>query len=383
LLVVPVTIAGVGAGSPETVLNLAPYWAEANAEVALRSLASATDRGPVQEAGAKALKAYMRDPTRVGSVAALGLIAAVEGRNDQALAIFQYAQQLSRRNATTQLWLIEERVQKDDIEGALHHYDLIFRTSDSLKSSLDLILNNASSDPVIATELNELLRERPPWRLQFLWWVLGATGDANALAALARGALDGSDPKDREFLTRLLPRLVELERDDLAWQAYQEVAPEAAKRLLRDGDFRQGERLPPFEWHYSEEGQLAPERRPHDAKGSYALMMPTASLEMGTAAKQMLKLSPGRYRLDALVGDVPADRSLRPAISITCLKGRGAALATTDFPEAQSDGVSMTLIFAVPERCNSQWLSLDVKGSLDAQSGLASPWITAVSLRRI
>ena len=56
-------------------------------------------------------------------------LAIISTRPGQGEALFHFASSLSRRDVPTQLWLIEDAVRKNDIPGALSHYDAALRSS--------------------------------------------------------------------------------------------------------------------------------------------------------------------------------------------------------------------------------------------------------------
>jgi hypothetical protein len=383
---VSITAAGVFRDlKPSWALRFAPWDARAQMVVTQRSLLKARGPAAIGAIGRQAARAYRRDPTALTSVTTLGFIAGSRGQEEKAGRIFRYAERLSRRDPETQLWLIEQSVKRDDVRGALVHYDTVLRSSPGLWPHLQPILISASSDGNIARELNRVLRARPNWSRDLLIRFADEGRDAVALATVSRGILDQDVDEDRLVLLRVLDRLVSLGRFDLAWAEY-ELATRAQGRvppLLRDGQFRSERVLPPFDWDFADGGRLSPERRLRDRSGSsFALYLPVAASTEGEVARQLLRLEPGAYQLGAQVGEVPQDRLRRPFFKVACTGEPERRLLQADFPPATASGRSIASRFVVPAGCRNQWLSIWVRGDIDEALSI-SPWVTSISLRRL
>lgn len=379
--VIVVTMAGVFRDRlPALALRFAPYDARAQANAGQRMLQLA--RGPDRAAPARALAAaaLRRDATVVDAAALLGLSFALKGDGANAERSFQYASQLSRRNVASQLWLLERDVQRNNVPGALSHFDLVLRTSPAMHALLLPILSSASTEPAIARELNRMLRGRPNWRPDFISALLMQQSNPQALYRVTQGLLRPSEVREREQLTTLLNRLTEQSAFDLAWSAYVAAQPErrAGGGGLWNGDFAREPGLAPFDWSFAGDATQIPERRLRSGD-DFALFLPTGATTEGESARQLVRLGPGRYTMTAAVGNVPQDASLRPRLTVRCAAAPSAELARADFPPVPARGGRLSASFAVPGNCRYQWISVWVRGSYDRQLPEA-PWITAVRI---
>jgi hypothetical protein len=387
-LLVSITAAGVFRYShPQLALALAPYDARARAAFAQQLISSgqAPSVETMSLASEYARNAYRNDPTASAALRVAGFVADLQGRRPEARRLLAYTETITKRDMLTELWLIEDRVAADDIPGALRHYDTIMRTSEEVKPVLYPVLTNATRTPEIARQLNRILLARPNWWRNFLTYYLGAGNDAVAFATVFQGTLDWSDEQDRELATTLLGRLSGAGRYDLAWAAYVDVQGPPARQdnLLRDGNFRVEHRLPPFDWSFAEDGELIPDRRLRDGSDQdFVLYVPAGSSLAGDVARQLLRLPPGRYRAEALVGSVPEDELRRPLVRIECAGPPGRRLAETDFPSADVEARRLGVEFSVPTGCANQWFAIRVKGSLDRRAPEWT-WIGSIALRRI
>jgi hypothetical protein len=383
-LSVAVTAAGVYRSAlPEWALKLNPLDARAMGRAALGQFTRPGQRPDLAAAQQLAQAALARDPTAIDAVATLGIVAASRNDLPGAERLFHYAERLSRRSRETQIWLIERQVSRNDIDGALAQYDTALRTSETLRAQLFPILMSAMSDPNIAVRLNRLLLTRPNWYSEFTAKVAWEGRDPVAMVAVTRGLLDPGRDDHRQWLSAMLPRLVQLNRMDLAWRAYETLPGMAApaQAPLRDGIFAVEAGLPPFDWAYAGEPHLAPERRSLGGASTdgYALYLPETDLG-GDVASQALRLPPGIHRLAATVGNVSGDLAQRPFVQIRCAGRDGAVLTRQLFPNAGEAGAPLQAAFQVPAGCPYQLISIGVQARPgDERSG--SAWIARLSLR--
>lgn len=382
-LIVSVTAAGIfRTRSPDLALKLAPYDGGAKGAKAFWLLSrpdAAKGRIPA-EARVLATEAVGREPTSVPAVRSLGLLASLANKPKEAERAFRYAEGLSRRDLSTQLWLIEWNVQQDDVPGALKHYDIALRTSPEASATLFPIMIAATAVPDVAVELRKLLLTRPAWGPMFVRdMVYGAKSPAVA-ASISRGLLDPTNPGERMLLSALMERLVQANSYNQAWQLYRSIRhPAGSGPLLRDGGFENDDPLPPFEWSMAQEPDLSSELRPRTDDSNKALYFTQTGGRTSIVTRQLLQLPPGSYVLSALVGDVQGDASRPPEIRVACVGG-DAPLVVQRFPIVAGGERRLQAAFGVGGGCSAQWISVTVPGSLDAVE--SSGWIDDLSLRR-
>lgn len=380
--IVSISAAGVYRDrNPALALALAPWDARASAKAAQQTLLRRVTRQTIAAAGEQARRAYRLEPLALTAITTLGIEADARRDRARAAATFTYAARLSRRNLEAQLWLVEYNVRRDDIGGALAHYHVLLSTSVEARPALSAILINASSRPDIARALNRMLLTRPNWRDDFLTRFVFEGRDPAALAAVSRHVLNPAAAEDRETLLRVLARLVELARYDLAWDAYREAVRQAAPPPVRNGDFATDQGLPPFDWRYPTDGRLVPERRPAQGEGrGFALYLPTDPGQDAETATQLIRLAAGSYQLGAIVGDTPGEQRTRPFLRLRCAGEPVRDLVNADFPQAPPEGRAMAAGVVVPANCPYQWLSIWVRDP--GEGARTAPWVTAISLRR-
>jgi len=377
----------LGSRRLETTLSWWPAGSAGLAAAAANQL-SVVPQTPASLGDAQRLasRALERDPTNVVAARTLGLVYAQRGDHAASDRLLHYAEALSRRDLATQLWFIEDRVQRNDINGALTHYDRALRTSPRARDVLLPILVQAAADPAISPPLTRLIAQRPPWWPKFLDKLLTESDSPDALVRTGLAVrLNPADPDERVDLAGILNRLVRLGAFDQADALYRRFGPPppSAGEFVRNGGFESDGGFGPFAWALTDEPDLAGVRRSGDGSSGIGLALISSNGQTGVLARQMLMMPPGSYRLTLRVGSTAAgDESARPKLRIMCASGAGHVIADFRLPAAPSRGQPVASEFNVPTAtCPAQWLVVQAGAGLRTQSQSAMPWIDDVSIR--
>lgn len=380
-LALGVTVAQIYADTnPELVARV---WPGARAPAVLAARLGTAEAKPADRAKARALAvtAVERSPTEVSASRTLGILEALANRDANAQRLFDYSEKLTRRDVTTQLWMIEERARQNDIKGALQHYDRALRTSPDSWQTLFPVLIKATSDPAIEAELAPLLKQRPSWRDQFLAEFVANGESAAMIDRLIRQlGLRAADPLARPTIAAALSRIVLLKDYSRAAALYRAAyGDKADAALVHQGSFERESLLPPFDWALIDQDQLSGVAEPRDGvDGQYALSI--YSQDAGAVAQQLLVLPPGQYRLSAIGGELPVDPVSRPVLYLRCAEDQ-RQLAELRFNPGPTRRGAVAANLTVPAGCAAQWLSI-VGGSNLAEPQFA-PWIDKVSVVRL
>jgi hypothetical protein len=366
---------------PEAALKLQPWDARASAAAAEQILTATQGRvtpEAARRAGDLARQALARDPTVVEAWRTLAIISTRPG---QAEALFHFASSLSRRDVPTQLWLIEDAVRRNDIPGALSHYDAALRSSLSSQQILIPILINATGERNIVPPLAALLRTQPPWRKAFLdGLVAGAPNPDNLVQLLAMLGRPAS-PEEQQLMGRAFDHLVEQNAFGPALRLYGMLAGRApADQLLRNGSFDHPNVYPPLDWQLADGSNINVEQRPGQGPGEGQSLYVHASTDArGQAARQLIFLAPGSYALSALSGrtDLPGPEGL--SWQISCASAPNSQLL--DQPAVPAGPAARTIRgeFRVPPSgCAAQWLTLQIVAG--DQPGGTEAWVASVRI---
>ncbi|MGE3396606.1 MAG: hypothetical protein AB7H79_06860 [Sphingomonas sp.] len=375
-LVLSVSTAGVLRNVyPATALKWSPWDAGASANLA--ALVQSSDPSPAaQEAvRATAIAALRRDVTMVPALRVLGLAADAAGDQATALRFFTAAERTSRRDQATQAWLIMYHFNRGDPERTMRHFDTALRTTNRNLGTLLPLLVRMSMDRRMVPRIRRLLEPRPNWGFDFVSYLVRNGQPLEHVTFLTRGMLDADDPTQANLVRRLIARLVEADRLDLAWSVYQEHQPAARAANLRNGGFEAGGTFAPFDWELVDDIGLAAVPQARAGSGN-ALVLSASSGRSGQVARQLIRLPPRSYRMQLDAAAVPADPAQRPRISIQCAGASASTLLEVRLPRAGEAPVRVAARFAVPAGCRWQWLS--VQAVDQGAGGAMEPWIDNV-----
>lgn len=339
---------------------LAPWDGRATGQLALKQFVDLQTAKAWPPGTGLALQALQQDPMVVPAVTMLGLHSEQRGDSKQARRWFAYGQRLTRRDLLAELWAIEDAVSREDIAGALRHYDIALRTSSHASDLLFPILVEALADPRIRINLRKTLALRPPWTSLFIEYAAGNGADPRATALLFRDlSRDGHSVSDlaRELL---IGRLAAANAYDQAWAYYASFRRNPPRRTARDPNFAAELTNPTlFDWQsVATDGLSASIER-----GVLDFAAPASA--SGTLVRQVQMLPAGEYRLSghSMMIDQPEDAL--PYWLLSCQNGR--ELGRVAVPNSSEASGNFTGRMTVPQGCSVQTLALVARASSAVQ----------------
>lgn len=353
--------------APELAHRLAPGDGRITALLSVKL--SGPEATPAERAEAERLArlALLQDPTAVSAAATLGIDAQIRGDTAGARRIFAYAQMLSRRDLRTQLWAIEDAVERGDVAGALRQYDITLRTSKYGPDLLFPVLSSAIADPAIRDALIRTLAAKPSWTQMFIEYVAANGSDPRAVfglfIGLQRTGVSVSDGAKAVLLNALLKGSYHEE----AWRYYASIRPGADRQMSRDPRFTAVLDTPSaFDWTPIDDAGISASIQRGDKDGVFDFSAP-ASIG-GPMLRQMQMLPTGHYVLRGHSLNIDQPDGSRPYWMLTCQDGR--ELGRVVLPNSVQAGGDFGGRFSVPAGCPVQYLSL-VAQSSDAIAGVS------------
>ena len=350
------------ASRPDAVLALNPRQPVANMVRAERLLTDQPDPATIHAARAPAVEALRSQPLAPAALRLVALAAYLDRKEKQAEMVMQLAALTSKRDLTTNLWLIDRSVLNEDIAGALRFYNRALALEPEMGDVLFPILADAISDPNIYEPAKRILGKRPQWAGSFFGEVIDRPAATRAYARMLIDWNTRGDQLSRDQQQVLIETLADKGDTELAGRVYRLVTGRSARDLLRNGDFAGENDWPPFDWQLYDNARTETFAG-DDGKG---LILSIAGAQPRRIARQLVTLTPGaRYRLaiDASVSPSEGPRigggEPRLEARVTCVaKGRGRIAEVVATPSAGRIGGG----FAIPAGCATQWLTLYARG---------------------
>ena len=230
----------------------------------------------------------------------LGYAADAKGDQKRALALMTMADRLSRREAGTQLWLIEHYAQANNTSKTLNHYDILLTTEPDAQALLFPRLSSAIADGPNRAALLPYVRLNRPWASGFLWHAIRSDKDLSNvinLIAEAKG-LPKNDEEKRAQEVALLSRLVAEKRFGDAKRIYA-LIPGARTALLTNPSFDIDDRRARFGamgWQIPDGPDAGGGFLSKNGQSDPALSIFANSATTQTIASRLLYLTPGSYR---------------------------------------------------------------------------------------
>lgn len=265
--------------------------------------------------------------------------------------------QLERRDAAAQLWLIEDAVEQNDIARALRHYDTALRVQRSSRALLYPVLTDALESEVIRERFLPYFDARPPWLDSFLRYAVSNTQQPTVIAELARSA--GGFPEGPAFSSldrELLTQLVAFEEYAAATDHFSRIdgADPSVLGDLSLTDASTNAAFAPITW------------QPFQIDGieTFVLASPSgndaveieAEVEAGykgPLARKLLALDPGAYRLSAEMRADDYGRADTARWIIRCA-GQPQTLPLVQEEAPLADDFTISAAFTVPQDCPVQ-----------------------------
>ena len=282
----------------------------------------------------------------------------------------QLSNRATRRDLGSNLWFIEDNVARDNIAGALSHYDLALRTSAESGPVLHPLLTSALEEASIRAALVPFIVKNPPWMSGFLWHAVGNSPSPSLIADLlvkAKGSVGRSVTGDIE--KALLAKLVSTGQSKQAQSFYTQ---------FKDAD---------LSLVTSPQLTKASTSGMHSVMGWQSLGTSSANVNFSSAAgdakpsmdiyaapgdrqvvgRKLLFLGAGTHSFSAQFGriDLPAGASVTWRLSCTTAQAQLVIWASDAVTPSSND--SFKAMLAVPANCHAQYLDVEIAGGQTQQ----------------
>lgn len=295
-------------------------------------------------------------------------------------SLLAIAQSLTRRDLATNLWFIENEVNREDISGAMKYYDIALRTDEASQTLLFSILTRALDDEAIRVEFAKYVRAKPPWLSGMLNYSIANSEQPENVADAVERA--GGMPVGLRFENleqALIGRMIETSELESAKRFYlstKGAQPGVLTSLEMTSETADPAKFP-FTWGGTKSATVEGTFGANGHGNHQSLLGIATTGERGLIARKLLFLKPGSYEFTATreTGSMTVD-SLA-TISAICLSESGAQqIWSGDLRSSRKFE-----ILRIPESCSTQFFDITLYGG-SGQTG-AEITISALSLRKV
>lgn len=359
-----------------------PFDGVARAEIAFRSFAVKTARDPAARIDpaerALALQGYRAEPL---SPPALGLLAmAMTDAKDAALrqSLLESASLLSRRSVLVNNEMMKLAAARNDDTAFFTWLSRLMLTGVEARRVYGAAMAEATARPGAVAALTPILGAKPRWA-DYYWTLVVGRPNSWVNAARLRGAVARSPYRQTEVsLTdqTLLTRLVLVGKFAEAYALARDLGLRGSQggALLQNGNLAAAPLLAPFDWELSAQGNLGASI---DVKNKQMSVSAIGGAN-GAAARQLLRLTPGNYRLSWSISSATPFEPGTVAARLQCADPRVHAVppASIALTAGQHDAD-----WTVPvSDCQWYWFSVDARVP-DGNAGLDA-YLDRISLTR-
>jgi hypothetical protein len=306
----------------------------------------------------------MSRPLNASLLSFYGLRAASIGETGLASALMASADTVSRRDAFSQLWMIEQKSEADDVKGAVSHYNALLSVHPAMQATFLPVLVSAVVYPEVRTAIRPYLglETRWGWSAAFLDLAsqraeVGQYRDlVEPIASRLRG--DGYAVSNARMIYRTLQS--GLAGD--AWKLFSLVVPTVdlvAFRSFAPSDANLDPKWQPLSWTLGQSDDISA-----SVDGDGAIDVTVAPTARGlVASRDVAVISSSTYVLGHRSIYEPGSPPASLRWSVSCAAQNGPQLIVDRFVPANANEKLVQLSVEVPENCNLVRVELSALGS--------------------
>lgn len=305
------------------------------------------------------------DPVDGRGFRVLAQVAALEGRQVEALSLFRIAARRAPRDLPSRAWLAQHALEQGDSVAALVQIDQVLTLSPGMGKTIFPVLVTLAADPDFAEALADVLKRPPPWRAAMLAALRKAGTQDGMAAGQVMAALQRQDGFDAAETADWVDALLREGRWGEAYARWATPLVAHATRLplLFNGDFAQEPTGSGFDWRMPTTPGVILDFEQSQGKGRILHVRFLGRRVAGAYLEHPLMLPPGNYRLRYRARSEALRSDNGVAWTIGCAQAPTGTLATGMRLTGTRGWQVIDLPFTVPAtECTGQWLRLGNAG---------------------
>jgi hypothetical protein len=301
-------------------------------------------------------------PLNASLLSFYGLRAASIGKAGLASAVMASSDTVSRRDAFSQLWMIEQKSGADDVKGAVSHYNALLSVHPAMQATLLPVLVLAVTYPEVGEEIRPYLNSETRWSKPFL--------DLASQRVEVDQYLDLVEPiasrlRGEEYSVsnaRIIYRILQSGLPSDAWKLFPLVAPNvdlAAFRAFAPSGANLDPKWQPLSWALGQSDDIAA-----SVDGDGAIDVSVAPTARGLiASRDVAVISSSTYVLGHRSMYEPGSPRASLRWSVFCVAQNEPQLIVDRFVPAAANSKLVQLSVEVPENCHLVRVELSALGS--------------------
>ena len=303
-------------------------------------------------------------PLNASLLSFYGLRAASIGQSGLAGASMASAHTVSRRDAVSQLWMIEQKSGADDVKGAVSHYNALLSVHPAMQATLLPVLVSAVAYPEVRGAI------RPYLNPQARWGWSGPFLDLASQRVEVEQYLDFVEPvasrlRGDEYSVsnaRIIYRLLQSGLAGDAWKLFSLVAPDvdvAAFRAFAPGGANLDPKWQSLSWVLGQSDDISA-----SVSGDGAIDVTVAPTARGLiVSRDVAVISSSTYVLEHRLMYEPGSPRASLRWSVYCAAQNGPQIIVDRFVPANANSKLVQLSAEVPENCNVVRVELNALGA--------------------
>jgi hypothetical protein len=305
----------------------------------------------------------------------------------RARALYGIAAHRGPRDLPSLAWVAQHELEDGEYAAALANIDQMLRVEPEVAERLKQTMMAIAAHPDAQKEMARLLRQKPPWRKEFLTRLISQYPDGSRLFPLMEQLRAGPGGLTVQETGWWIARLAHDGQWGVAYLTWvQSLDPEASVRIgnVYNGGFE----LPPsqtgFDWQFRDvPGARISRAEAVGAGEKLALRVEFEDRRVPFAnVRQLLALAPGDYRFRGRVrlDDLRTERGL--VWTLTCANNK-TKLGESEAFSGRRDWREFETEFSVPaERCGGQWLTLRLPSRIPAEQRIGGvAWFDDLAIK--
>ena len=319
-------------------------------------------------------------PLNASLLSFYGMREASFGKPELVNALMASADTISRRDAFSQLWMIEQKSSADDVKAAVAHYNALLSVHPAMQATFLPVLVSAVAYPEVRVAIRPYLNPETKWSAPFLDMAsqraeVGQYRDlVEPTASRLRG--DGYAVSNARIIYRMLQS--GLAGD--AWKLFSLVAPNVdigAFRAFAPGGANLDPKWQTLSWTLSQSDDIAASV---DADGAIDVTVaPTA--RGAIASRDVAVIASSTYVLGHRSMYEPGSPRASLRWSVYCVAQNGPQLIVDRFVPATANSKLVQLSVDVPENCSLVRVELSALGAEGQLSSMVK--ITDLKLAKL